>query len=582
MNLDPCVSFVEKWFQFWVDFDGTPEDDVLTWNDFLNDSEYGLVDFIEHLGTPSNKEQLTQLFFDHMHEKDYGFDLTDAEASFLWEVYQRRNYEDESQSTFGCDVINNIIAIPIDKLDDDEYATPVAQKTLSAPASRPLSTPQSGPTIASFLQSQPAMQTLSMQPQQQMTQQQMMQPLPPFNSPIGGFGANPFAPVGGSMQPVQPIMPAEPVHDLPYVTVSLSGLKPSEKSRAMKITVEDPVDGQFTIVMFITAGQIPTQFNQTFFASDGRDPADNPQKAQIHAQNGKSFKDGPPGYMPAGLSNGSDPKGVCAEMVYAYVAPKSTMKSADRSQACKPGSNRPTSSTRPSGSRADTSLMSQPLSGSPFGAPMSGPPLSGVVGQPLSMPMSAPKSGPSAVVPTNLPPGTMIVQVKNFNKPDGPLVNGYQVPGGPRPIAMGMTAKKEPKNWFMYPDGTVVSSALPFLGAGPPPKSRKPGTKEAETLAGIIAWIRSNPNLPMQPAPAGGFAAPQQQQPQTVAQPPVGDLLGSLTQAPIVARATQTVAPFGGPGLTPYQPAGQNPLAPAPAGQSMMSAQNPLAAFVRK
>lgn len=400
-------------------------------------------------------------------------------------------------------------------------------------------------------------------------------PAPTLPAPTLGGGGGLVLP--GPTQPA----PLPDGADLPYVTVWVKGLKPREESRVVVFNLTEPDGNVIKFHMFVTAGNVPEMFARTFFQNENYDAANNPQMAAIHAQNNKTIKDSG-NNTPVNLSDGVRPDGICAQKLQGYVAELKM----EKPRECPAGSNNKPKSNRAIQAPAGTTLPAGfTLGGQPsqplplFGTQPTVPaPVSGGTAVP-----SAPTSGPLAsrglpldpvtgqIVPP--PPGTQMVKIVNFDKPDGNQANGidaYWIPGGARPIALTTTGQSR-WTWYALPTGEIVRSLERTLGLNQGDKMTrsKLGVNQEQKLAQVKAIITAwyGPNY-YQPFGVAGAVAPGQTGTGTTALAPVtqpnpfagqgtGAMIGSLltaTQQP--ATALQPASVFPPVATQPFQPLG--------------------------
>jgi len=410
-------------------------------------------------------------------------------------------------------------------------------------------------------------------------------PMGGFPAPSGGFGG--FPPLTGQGVPSNPAA-ASSGKDLPYITVSVRGLKPSNESRVLAFKLTEADGNVVRVSLFITAGQVPTDFVETKFSSDEFDKSDNEQKSVIHNQNRRNVMKEQ--VMPMRLSNGLAEDGVCAQRVQGF---ELVEKINQALPGCAPDSNRPKSV------RVPGAPMETPKSG-PFGtnintaAPPGGVVFSGFGGQPATGvggfgQLTSGGTTATTMAPEVEPAGTIQIQVPNFDSLDGPMKIGYKIPGGPTPVAVS-------SDWYWYelPNGDIVKSKKKYLGmadkewwnarhgpnqkekfptirhrmaqmygatykdvqgtptktsSGPPPKSTSGRRKPATTIAPIPGFGGFTGGFPAA-APAFGGT----QMPAVGTQPPT---LQASAQPPIFG-GNQPVPQQTFPSFAPQQPQGTN------------------------
>jgi hypothetical protein len=260
--------------------------------------------------------------------------------------------------------------------------------------------------------------------------------------------------------------------ELPYITVSLSGIKPSEESRLIVVKVADPDVGECTISLFLTAGAVPGSVVHTQFGEGATGKEYNDQKHNIHEQNKVTARQSP---IMAYLSNGSDSKGVCAQKIKllagtANLPVKVTQCPVDKNRvmavASVPAPMTVTGTVVPATPAPSGfgGIMVPPTTGGNFPFPtMPTIPVGTAVSPPVSSggPPANPPSGPGGVVP---PPGSTPFEVVDIDseKPMSEVM--YQLPGGPRPI--GFSAKSTQPYFYLLPGGvTIMKSKKKLFGA---------------------------------------------------------------------------------------------------------------------
>jgi hypothetical protein len=364
-------------------------------------------------------------------------------------------------------------------------------------------------------------------------------------------------------QPVQQPVVGE---DLPYVTVNVKGLKPSNESKILMCQFLLPDGERITVSLFVTAGNVPSSIVHTQFQSEGRSEADRNQKHLIHMHNAKNLKaenekpNGSP-MLPV-LSNGISETGVCAQKVYGVKGETIEVKLGDFK--CDPDSNR---------ARSMVSAAAAPTSGGfttfPAGAavqPMqtvpAGPP-GGFTVAPGQKQFNEEVIGPE-------PPGTVQHMVLNFDPVTGnkdAWKPAWQIPGGPRPIAVGSGWY-----WFQFPDGRVLKSRNRYVGLGDTTLfNARHGAKQLEKIADIQKYMVKTygPNFAQVSGPAATTgAAPPVSSGRRKAGAKAGTLLAPAVNV-MAGFAQPTAQPgVGGPFAPPV-----NPFAPPTAQPFQQPAQ---------
>lgn len=257
--------------------------------------------------------------------------------------------------------------------------------------------------------------------------------------------------------------------ELPYATIFVNGIQPSDTSRLVILQVNDPDVGQFTVNLFLTAGSIPGQIIHTQFGEGGQGKEYNGQKHTIHEQNKVTLRE--PG-IPAKLSNGVDSKGVCAKKIKLF---KSEPAAPVKITSCPDGQDRvmavTTISIPPSATNVLLTTSTIPPIGGGFLAPSGFPtmpstPVGGFVSPPVSSggPPTTPVSGPGGEVP---PPGAIPFEVVDIDTEKVSANPMYQLPGGPRPI--GFSFKSKQPYFYLMPGDVIIKSTKKLVG----PKDRE-------------------------------------------------------------------------------------------------------------
>jgi|SRR5579885_924871 len=364
------------------------------------------------------------------------------------------------------------------------------------------------------------------------------------------------------IQEKEKIQETEMQVELPYVVMSIRGLQPSDKSKIVIIQVRDAEVGNFDIDLFISSGQVPTKVVHTAFGPTTGEQYGQ-QKATIQRQNEEQVLRA--NIIPAKLSDGTNPQGVCAQLGKAFDLKDSInlpLPPCDPTQnkalisaqqvSVPPGLTGATFGTLQTNRPTQPAQPAQPFL--PIGQIASGGGLpSGNVSGTVIFPSAA-----------QVAPGAVPIQVVDFttgNILPNPM---YQLPGGPRPIAFG-----EKWYWYLLPDGTIIKSDQSSLPAGfqrkardtPTGANQKPKAERARAISlakygpvtGVIDGQKKpssgrkpgalqNPIQPptgqffVNPAPTaqgslfGGTILTQQTNPQ-LGQPPVNPI---LTNQPLV------------------------------------------------
>ena len=290
------------------------------------------------------------------------------------------------------------------------------------------------------------------------------------------------------------VVPVATGPDLPYVTISIKGLKPSEESRviAARLNLDDGSFIQFE--MFVTAGNIPSHVTHTKFGGDEKDSADNKQKSSIHARNAILLSQS--NTMPLKLSDGMTDTGVCAQKLLGFKAEQVIKKDLQ----CNPDSNRPRSIRR-----GEQQTLFAPQQTEGFGGQVGFGGGGGIFGNFAGgqQPSAGGQGGfggglvaPTVFAPMQQvaedprPPGTQEIKVPKFEKLSEITV-GYKVPGGPYPISVGKgPSGKGTYYWYQLPGGQVVKSEKKYLGLGDSSHwSAKHGSKQDQTVNQIKAMF---------------------------------------------------------------------------------------------
>lgn len=289
--------------------------------------------------------------------------------------------------------------------------------------------------------------------------------------------------------------------ELPYGTITVRGITPSDSSRLIIVQVDDPDIGKFDISLFLTAGAVPENIIHTQFGQGGQGKEYNNQKHNIHEQNKVTVME--PG-IPAKMSNGVDSKGVCAQKVKLFkVEPKAPVKIT----SCPPEQNRVMAvTTIPAPSTA------MPATNFPtFGTlppellrpTMPSVPVGGFITPPVSSggPPTTPVSGPGGVVP---PAGSIPFEVIDIDTEKVHVEPMYQVPGGPRPIGYSMKSKQP--YFFIRPGGVIIKSSRKIMEPGYQ-EARETGLGAAQKPKAEKARQISLAKYPLDRFPIGGAGA---------------------------------------------------------------------------
>lgn len=530
-----------KWAEFNENTEMDPND--IVWSEFWQSPSFGLAR-VGKFGPATTAQQLAANINRFFAEEQYDETLTPEETDFIWNLYLRFKTPVPGDILITCNVLNHIVNTPADQLnninwnlfdgslsgsddestDEDEFvpAQPAPSQQLlqpfpQQPATPVLSAPATGFSLVGVSSLMPGA-SLTTPLQAPPTAAQQFTP-----ATVGLF--QPQAPVPGGLlqsgfgqafaaQPASTPLAEVAVHDLPYVTTVIKGLKSSDKSRLLMINIDDDGTGnKMQVGIFITAGEMPTSMINTTFSTDDYSFKDKDQKSQIHEQNKASIA-GAKGLIPFNLSNGVEPTGVCAQLIRGF----SVVSEGKMDQDCKPDTNKAKSIKRdgaaaiagPSAFGMATGFPTQPGLGqavagqSQFGfQPTSGgfatPPTSG---------------GFAAAAPEVAPPGTRSIQVPDFDKV-GVFREAYQIPGGPHPIAVGKKIGVSPGTWYWYqlPSGAIVKSEKKYLGLlDDKSMNKKHGEKQLVRVQEVVRMMQGQygPNFTQvagAPASTGAVAA---------------------------------------------------------------------------
>jgi len=357
-----------------------------------------------------------------------------------------------------------------------------------------------------------------------------------------------------------------PKVELPYATVVVRGLKPSDKSRVVVFRISDEDLGDLSFELFLTAGDIPTEIVETVFGPNTHGKEYNPQKSVIHNQNKTSIRDPSSKMIPRGLSNGVEPMGVLAERFKVFVAKPNKnaegelerdakgalvygVQSSGKDIAVEAGKNRVYSTPiqqqqfqatgfQQTGALGGlggldnlTSMSNEGFEGlmTGVGQGPGGNQLT-VLGSGLGgltipngptqtttfYPATAAKktsstkktnSVPRPIDANAIPAGSVEMEILDLTSGQVSVNRAYQVPGGPRPIAFD--AKGKYPYWFAAPGPSYMKVDTPFMRAGDKHDKRVGGTQAKGALAAFQASERKyGPIQPMQAgATSGGNTA---------------------------------------------------------------------------
>lgn len=470
----------------------------LNWIDFINNEEYGLLAIMgsSTTGYPpklSGPDEVLRNVNGNFDTAQYEAQIGQQEADFLFALYQRSGADVPDDILITCELLDKIVQTPIDQLANIDYSSFGGEENESE--SEGEATPSAGlggfgggfaagglggglGSLGGMGGGLPA----ATQPMPAAGGSSLVSNLLTGGLGGGGLGAM-AAQAGAPMQPTtfpattpafpttqqqqfptaQPMNPAvaSSGKDLPYIVVSVKGIKPSQESRVLAFKLTEADGNVIRVSLFLTAGQVPSDFVETKFDSSEFDKSDNEQKSAIHNQNRRRIM--AEQMMPMRLSNGIAEDGVCAQRVQGFeLVEKINQTLPD----CAPDSNRPKS--------VRGAVFESPKSG-PFGTSLAyatpaagGTTFTGFGGQPVAtggvglgaLSTMGGIAGPATVAETE-PAGTIQIQVPDFDNINGPMKIAYKIPGGPTPVAVS-----KDWYWFELPTGEIVKSRKKYLGLG--------------------------------------------------------------------------------------------------------------------
>ena len=619
MASNGCDAFMAKWAEFNENTEMDPND--IVWTELWQSPSFGLAR-LGKFGPAASAQQLAANINRFFAENQYAAELTPEESDFIWNLYLRAATPVPADILITCNVLSHIVNTPVDQLttinwamfdggsggedsDDDADSNDESNDDFVQPAFPATTFPPSQQLLQPFRQAAPTPALTAAAVSFNPTGTSSLMPGASFTTPLQSPATSAQqAPVAALFQP-QPAVPGgllqgafgQPapspfaatqttapaaMHDLPYVTTVIKGLKSSDKSRLLLINIDDDGTGnKLQIGVFITAGEMPTSVVNTTFSTEDYSFKDKDQKSQIHEQNKRSIA-AASGLIPFNLSNGTDDKGVCAQLIRGF----SVVSEGKMDQDCKPDTNRPRSVKRDAGVATAGPTAFGMATGMPtqpgFGQSVAGPSQFG--SQPTSGGFATtPTFGGFAAVatPEIAPPGTRAVQVPDFDKA-GTFREAYQIPGGPHPIAVGKKVGVSPGTWFWYqlPNGAVVKSEKRYLGLlDEKSMTKKHGDKQVIRVNEILRMMQGQYgptfNQVTGPPTSTGPAPPKSSgrgkgKGKTTTPPTSGGLPPGFQPMGSVVQMQATAAPPGGFGQMATQVGFGQAAAPAPAGNTWL------------